>query len=88
VKFTSRKNLNKARKENMINWMPVKSSNLAALSHHEGILHVRFKSGAVYAYDEVSDDLFRLLLGAQSVGKAFNEFIKPLPYTRVLEFQD
>ena len=72
----------------MINWMPVKSSNLAALSHHEGILHVRFKSGAVYAYDEVSVDLFRHLLGAQSVGKAFNAHIKPLPYTRAEDFQD
>lgn len=69
----------------MIFWNPVKSSNVEALSHHGGTLHVKFKGGAVYAYENVSHDLFQVVLGAESVGKAFNANIKHLPFTRVVE---
>ena len=67
----------------MIHWVPVKSSNLEALSHHGATLHVRFKGGSVYAYENVSFDLYQVVLGAESVGKAFNAHIKPLPFTKM-----
>lgn len=53
------------------------SSNVAAIAHdpHTQTLHVRFKSGHVYAYKNVPADEHEALLNADSVGKHLKEHI-------------
>ena len=58
-----------------IEWVPVRSSNLAAVAYYEmptppyRRLYVQFKSGAVYFYDAVPRALYDGLLAAPSKGE-------------------
>lgn len=56
----------------------VKSSNLKSVGHdpEQSILEVEFKSGAVYQYEEVPEDVYQDMLAAESVGKYFNTQVK------------
>ena len=56
---------------------PVKSSNIAAVDHDGQHTTVQFKSGAVWRYADVPADKHEAFVGADSVGKFFNEHIKP-----------
>jgi hypothetical protein len=60
-------------------WTNVKSSNIEALSHSAEKLLVKFKSGKVYEYANVSVELFEQIRDAESVGKIFNQKIKSFP---------
>jgi hypothetical protein len=60
----------------MVNMIPVTSSNVASVGYEQGILYVKFHSGATYSYDDVSQEEFESLQSAQSVGSYFNENIK------------
>lgn len=62
-------------------WQPVESSNIVALKHDETTqkLSVKFKTGAVYDYENVPKDVFSNVLNAASVGRTFNELIKANP---------
>jgi len=57
---------------------PVKSSNITAIGYNKKELQllVEFKGGKTFGYKYVSQDELNALLGAESVGKHFNEFIK------------
>jgi len=56
----------------------VSSSNLEAVAYDKDNeqLYIKFKSGSVYKYDQVSEDLFNSLLNAESVGKFFKQEIE------------
>lgn len=60
----------------MIKHQPVKSSVITSIGHdpEKQILEVKFKNGKTYTYDKVSEDDHAALIGAESVGRAFNEF--------------
>jgi len=69
-------------------FQPVESSNISAIGHHEGVLGIRFKSGAEYHYQNVDDALFAEISGAASIGRTLNQLIKAkpedYPYARVV----
>ncbi len=56
----------------------VKSSNIAEIGHCQDTerMVVVFSSGARYVYNDVPKDLYELVKGAQSIGKAHHEHIK------------
>lgn len=50
---------------------PVKSSNIEAVGHHGGNLHVRFKGGAEYVYEGVPAEMHKEMIEAESIGGHF-----------------
>ena len=57
-------------------FIEVESSNIGAVKYEGNTLYVRFKTGAVYSYDGVSEELYKQLLNAPSIGKFFAANIK------------
>lgn len=55
---------------------PVKSSNIEAIGHHGGDLHVRFVGGTTYRYKGVPVDLHSQMLEAESVGGFFRDKVR------------
>lgn len=57
---------------------PVKSSNIAAIGHdaETGKLHVQFKSGGTWVYDDVPAETHAAMTNADSVGSYFHKNIK------------
>ncbi len=62
-----------------MNWHGVSSSAIAAVDYHkeEKVLFVLFKAGSIHAYHDVSEFKFNSLIKSDSVGKYFNQSIKP-----------
>lgn len=60
-------------------WIPVDSSCLAAVSYdrRSKTLHVVFQHGGTYSYPNVGVHRWTKLRKAESVGKYFNEAIRP-----------
>lgn len=58
---------------------PVTSSQIAAIGQEGNVLHVRFKNGVTYEYENVTPELFQTLLDAPSVGSTFHSLIKTKP---------
>ncbi len=56
-----------------MNRAPVKSSYIDSIGYEAGNLEVALKSGQRYRYAGVPADLFRAVMEAESVGKAFQE---------------
>ena len=56
--------------------IPVKSSNLKAAGHDNGIMRVQFPNGTEYDYKGVSAEVFNNMLQSKSVGKFFHTNIK------------
>ena len=54
----------------------VKSGNIDAIGHDDGVLRVRFKNGGVYDYSGVSANEFDELRRADSIGSHFASRIK------------
>jgi len=54
----------------------VNSSNISHLGYANGIMKARFRTGKEYEYYDVPADVFKAVLIADSVGKAFSELIK------------
>lgn len=69
--------------------IPVSSSTISAMGHDEvsKTMKVEFKNGSVYQYQNVEGELFSSIVGAESVGKAFDAKIKKQaanhPFTKV-----
>ncbi len=64
--------------------IPVSSSNLAAVGYENGILHVRFNSGALYQYTGVPASIYQNLMNAASHGSYFAAHIRNVyPYRRI-----
>jgi len=57
-------------------FVEVESSNIGAVKYEDSTLYIRFKTGAVYSYDGVSEELYKQLLNAPSIGKFFAANIK------------
>lgn len=57
---------------------PVSSSQIQSMGHDpaSGTLRVQFHSGATYEYSGVSEEDYRAVVDAESVGAAFNQTIK------------
>lgn len=58
--------------------IPVDSSDLSEVGYDSetGSLVVEFKRGNVYRYEGVSQEIYNGLIGSDSVGKYFNQYIK------------
>ncbi len=55
----------------------VQSSNIAAVGWEDEVLEVTFIKGGKYRYNGVPEEIYKLLLNADSVGKAFHRYIRP-----------
>ncbi len=69
---------------NTIPMTPCESSQIQSYGYDAAskTLAVRFQRGQkVYHYPNVEPDLAAQFIGAESKGKAFGQFIKPLPFT-------
>ena len=66
---------------------PVESSNIESFRYLEDKkeLQIRFLSGGLYAYEEVSGDTFSAFLGAPSKGRFVAQNLKGQFVTRRLE---
>lgn len=54
----------------------VVSSNISMVGWANETMYVKFKHGKVYAYDGVPLTTFNVVVEADSVGKAFNSFVR------------
>ena len=59
----------------------VQSSNISAVGWEEEVMEVEFVKGGKYRYSGVPEEIFKLLLNADSVGKAFHKHIRPKQHT-------
>lgn len=59
-----------------MNLQPVTSSIIQAIGHEGTTLAVRFKTGAVWHYQNVPDETFQAMLDSDSVGSFFNSRIR------------
>ena len=57
--------------------LKVVSSNVKAVGWEDEILEVEFIKGGRYRYTGVPESIYKLLLNADSVGKAFHRYIRP-----------
>ncbi len=57
----------------------VKSSVIAAVAHdpHSKVLEVEFHTGRIYNYFDVPAGVYETMLASDSMGKFFNEEIRP-----------
>ena len=58
---------------------PVESSQIQDLAWKDDVMYVTFHSGVTYSYQNVSYDLYREIVGAESVGSTFHQRIKKHP---------
>lgn len=67
-----------------MNMKPVISSNLARVGYENGILHIEFNSGSLYAYYNVPERIYEGLMSASSHGSYFHANIKGIyDYERI-----
>lgn len=63
----------------------VVSSNLRSVGYDEAThtLEIEFQNGRVYRYIEVPREVYEGLMGADSLGRYFNEYVRDAyPYSR------
>lgn len=62
----------------VISRIPVDSSNLVSIGHHneKNILEVEFHNGAIWRYSPVTEEAYKDFAKADSIGKWFNQNIK------------
>lgn len=58
----------------------VESSNIASIGYEPEIkkLHVKFKSGGLYTYDNVPFEVYESFLKSESKGRFFQQSIRPV----------
>lgn len=62
----------------------VDSTNICSVGWENGVLHIRFNSGTLYAYNNVPESVYLGLMSASSHGRYFNANIKNVyPYRRI-----
>lgn len=66
------------------NWIPVVSTNVAAIAYADGELFVEYNSGGTYMYWLVPQQVFDSLLNASSKGAFINSETKPFYACRKL----
>lgn len=64
-----------------LKWISVESSaiNAVAYNSQRKVLHIEFHTGVIYSYLGIGRHRFKRLINAESVGKYFNEAIRPAP---------
>jgi hypothetical protein len=67
-----------------LSWIPVDSSNVAAIAYADGELFVQYNSGGTYVYWTVPERVFEALLNVGSKGTFVNVEVKPLYSCRKL----
>jgi hypothetical protein len=55
---------------------PVKSSNIKAVGHKDGVLYVEFKGGKTFSYEDVSETKYHEFINSNSVGSFFARNIR------------
>ena len=55
---------------------PVKSSSVKSVGYENGVLEVEFAKGTVYRYKDVPAEVHAGLVGAESVGRHFQEHVR------------
>jgi len=55
---------------------PVKSSNIKAVGHKDGVLYVEFKGGKTFSYEDVSETQYNEFIKSDSVGSFFARNIR------------
>lgn len=55
----------------------VSSSDIRSVGWQDDTLEIEFKSGGIYQYHGVPQDVYFNLLSASSCGRYFHSFIKP-----------
>jgi len=58
-----------------MNQTPVKSSFIKSIGYEDDTLEVVYKDGKVYKYIGVPTDLYKTVMDAESIGRAFRENI-------------
>ena len=56
------------------------SSHVASIGHEGLVLEVRFLNGDLWEYLGVSCDVYNKVINAESVGKAFIEYVRSANY--------
>lgn len=64
-------------------WLPVESSNVAAIRRVGGSLHVKFLSGAVYSYYDAGDRLKEMADSPSKGQYVWRVLRKGYPYSRL-----
>ena len=70
----------------MLDRMAVRSKDIAIIGYdsEEKMLEVAFKTGRIYHYGGVSQDVFKAFMSADSFGTFFQEHIRDkYPYNRI-----
>jgi hypothetical protein len=59
----------------------VESENIVAMGHRavDNMMRVRFKKGGVYDYQNVTEEKYKIVRTAESIGSAFAKQIKAFP---------
>lgn len=67
-----------------MNMISVTSSNINSIGYENSTLYIRFNSGGLYCYSNVSQSVYNNLMSAASYGHYFRENIKgKYPYRRI-----
>lgn len=56
----------------------VVSSNIDSIGYENGTLEVAFKSGAVWQYFDVPQNIYNDMMDATSIGSYFSKLIRPI----------
>ena len=66
-----------------MNRIPVASTNVESVGYSNGVLEVRFRSGAIYHYYNASEALYYQFLNAPSKGQFVSRILRNYRHTRV-----
>jgi hypothetical protein len=62
--------------DHIVEMTPVESSNVAAVGYRDKTLYVEFKTGTIYRYKDVPEDVYTDMMQAESVGKFLHARIR------------
>lgn len=57
-------------------YFPVNSSHIKEVGYENGTMHVRFRTGDLYRYENVGPKIYSGLLKAPSPGSFFHRFVR------------
>lgn len=66
-----------------MNLKPVSSSRMNAVGWENNTMYIQFKNGAIYAYENVSEQEYRQFLASSSLGHELVNFQSRHPYHRI-----
>lgn len=62
-----------------LKWVQVESSAINAVAYNRDrkVLHIEFRHGVIYTYQQIGYHRYKQLINADSVGKYYNQAIRP-----------